>query len=120
MWSTCIPTCSRLRNEGPAYCAKLVRGTVEVMRKNGDAAKPLWITETGLPTGSGVTEQMQAEHLTGIYRELSAIPEVRALFWFELRDYPKAICGGEESMGMITTDGRRKPAFEVFGKLAGK
>ena len=100
--------------------AKLVRGTVEVMKRNGDAAKPLWITETGLPTGSGVTEQMQAEHLNGIYRELSAIPEVKALHWFCLRDYPKSICGGEDTMGMIAVDGRRKPAFEAFGKLAGE
>jgi len=105
-------------NEGPAYCAKLVRGTVEVMRKNGDASKPLWITETGLPTNSTVNEQMQAEHLNGIYRELSSIPEVKALFWFELRDYPKAICGGEESMGIVATDGRRKPSFDAFEKLA--
>ena len=107
-------------NEGPAYCAKLVRGTVEVMRKNGDAAKPLWITETGLPTGNGVTEQMQAEHLKGVCRELSAIPEVKAIYWFSLRDYPNPICGGEDSMGMIAVDGRRKPAFDAFEKLAGE
>lgn len=106
-------------NEGPAYCAKLVRGTVEVMKKNGDARKPLWITETGLPTGGSVTEQMQAEHLKGIYRELSAIPEVKALYWFELRDYPKAICGGEESMGLLATDARRKPSFDAYSKAAG-
>lgn len=105
-------------NEGPAYCAKLVRGTVEVMKRNGDARKPLWITETGLPTGNGVTEEMQAEHLKGIHRELSAIPEVKALFWFTMHDYPKSICGGEDSMGMTAVDGRRKPAFEAYAELA--
>jgi len=107
------------KNEGPGYCAKLTRDTVEVMKKNGDAHKPLWVTETGLPTGNGVTEQMQVEHFNGICSELGKIPEVKALFWFALRDYPKTICGGEDSMGMIATDGRRKPIFEAYKKLAG-
>lgn len=106
------------KEEGPAYCGKLVRGTVEVMKKNGDGNKPLWITETGVGTGGVVTEQMQAEQLSGIYGELSAIPEVKALFWFTLHDYPNSICGGEDSMGMIANDGRRKQAYEVYSKLA--
>lgn len=105
--------------EGPAYCGKITRDTVEVMKKNGDANKPLWITETGLATGNGVTEEMQAQHLRGICNELSAIPNVKALYWFELRDYPAAICGGEESMGVLTTDGRRKPSFTTYAEIAG-
>jgi len=112
------PYVTAAKTEGPAYCAKLVRGTVEVMKRNGDAKKPLWITETGLPTDSNVTEAMQAEHLRGIYRELGAIPEVKALFWFTLHDYPHSICGGEDTIGMIATDGRRKPAFDAYKKLA--
>ena len=107
-------------NEGPEYCARLVRDTVGVMKKNGDGKKPLWITETGLPTGGAVTEEMQAQHLEGIYRELGKIPEVKAIHWFELRDYPKPICGGEESMGILSGDGRRKPSFEMYRKLAGR
>lgn len=107
-------------NEGPTHCAKLVRDTVAVMRKNGDGSKPLWLTETGLPTGNGVTEEMQAEHLEGIYREVGKIPEVKAVFWFELRDYPAAICGGEESMGILAQDHRRKPSFDMYRKLAGQ
>jgi len=45
------------REQGPAYAGKLVRDTVLVMRKNGDQHKPLWITETGLATGNGVTKR---------------------------------------------------------------
>lgn len=107
-------------DQGPLYCAKLVKATVGVMKKNGDDTKPLWITEVGLPTGNGVTEEMQAEHLKGIYRELGKIPEVRAIFWFELRDYPAAICGGEESMGILAQDARRKPSFSAYQELAAK
>lgn len=108
------------KEEGPAYCAKLVRGTVEVMKRNGDATKPLWITETGIATNATVTEKMQAEHLAGIYRELGAIPEVKAIHWFLLQDMPYSVCGGEDAMGMVARDGRRKPAFEEYRKVAGR
>lgn len=106
-------------DQGPSYCAALVRGTVAVMQKNGDGRKPLWITETGLPTGNGVTEQMQADHLTGIYRELGKIPQVKAIYWFLLRDLDHPVSGGEDSMGIIAADGRRKPAFAAIRKVAG-
>ncbi len=106
------------REQGPAYAGKLVRDTVLVMRKNGDQHKRLWITETGLATGNGVTEEMQADHLAGIYREMARIPQVKAVFWFLLRDMDKAVCGGEDSMGLLAQDGRRKPAFAAFANIA--
>jgi hypothetical protein len=108
------------KEQGPAYAAKLVRDTVLVMEKNGDGQKPLCITETGLGTGNGVTEQIQAEHLTGIYEEIMKIPQVKAIYWFLLRDMDKSVCGGEDSMGLISTTGRRKPAFAAFVNAAKK
>ena len=106
------------KEQGPAYAAKLVRDTIIVMEKNGDRRKPLWITETGLGTGNGVTEQIQAEHLKGIYEEMAKIPQVKAIYWFLLRDMDKSVCGGEDSMGLITMIGRRKPAFAAFVNAA--
>jgi polysaccharide biosynthesis protein PslG len=108
------------KEQGPAYAAKLVRDSISVMGKNGDAQKPLWITETGLGTGNGVTEQMQAEHQTGICQEMAKIPQVKAIHWFLLRDMDKPVCGGEGSMGLISTTGRRKPAFAAFEKVANR
>jgi hypothetical protein len=32
----------------------------------------------------------------------------------------KSVCGGEDSMGLITTNGRRKHAFAAFVKAATK
>ena len=57
------------KEEGPVYAARLVKDTLRVMAKNGDAHKPLWVTETGIATGTTVTEQMQAQHLSGMYQE---------------------------------------------------
>jgi hypothetical protein len=102
------------KEEGPAYAAKLVRDTVQVMKKNGDGRKPLWITETGLPTDKVTTEQMQADHLAGMYRELGKIPQVKAIYWFLLCDLDHAVSGGEDTMGVIASDGRRKPAFRTL------
>jgi polysaccharide biosynthesis protein PslG len=106
------------KEQGPAYAANLVRDTVRVMKKNGDGRKPLWITETGIATDTVTTEQMQADHLSGMYRELGKIPQVKAVYWFLLRDLDQAVCGGEDRMGVITAGGRRKPAFEALKKAA--
>ncbi len=57
---------------------------------------------------------MQAEHLAGIYRELARIPQVKAIYWFLLQDLDAPVSGGEDSMGLVATDGRRKPSFEAL------
>jgi hypothetical protein len=112
------PYVAATSDQGPAYAASLVRDTVRVMKKNGDGWKPLWITETGLSTDKITTEQMQAAHLTGMYRELGRIRQVKAIYWFLLRDLDKPVCGGEDSMGIITADGRRKAAFDALKSAA--
>lgn len=114
------PYVTTAKDQGPAYAAKLVRDAVEVMKIHGDAGKPLWITETGTYTDEHVTEQDQAAHLEGVYSELGNIPEVAAIYWFTLRDYGSAICGGEDTMGLIAKDDRRKPAFDSYRKIAGE
>ena len=105
-------------DQGASYCAKLVRDTVKVMQANGDSGKPLWITETGTFTAGHFTEEEQAAHLTSIYRELDAIPQVKLVYWFCLRDFRQTITGGEQTMGIIAYDGRRKPAFDAFRAVA--
>jgi polysaccharide biosynthesis protein PslG len=104
------------REQGPAYAAKLVRDTVRVMQQNGDGRKPLWITETGVATDQDTTERMQANHLSGIYRELRKIPQLKAIYWFLLRDMDKALLGKEDTMGVVTVNGRRKPVFDALKK----
>ena len=106
------------KDMGPAYCAKLTRDAVELMKKNGDGRKPLWITETGLAVNATVTEQMQADHLRGIYEELGRIPQVKAIYWFLLRDGPTLLNDGSDSMGLISSDGHRRLSFEAYKALA--
>lgn len=103
--------------EGPDYLIKLTRETIEVMKKNGDAQKPLWITETGCFADENITQQRQAEHLTGVFRELKKLPEVKAVYWFTLRDYGQSILGGENTMGLLTNTGEKKPMFDAYKNL---
>jgi len=83
--------------------------------------KPLWITEYGYQTKPpdplfGVSWDKQAVYLREAYEIARANPRIDLFTWFLLRDSPSA--GGWQS-GLITADGRHKPAFAVFAGLRG-
>jgi hypothetical protein len=64
------------------------------MREYGDTAKPIWLTEFGMPTHAAVTsdpasvtpansnEATQAKYITGVY----GIPHLQAILYYELHD----------------------------------
>lgn len=108
------------KEEGAAYMGRLVEQTAEVAKKNGDAAKPIWITEIGCSINPVDTAEAQANLLTESYDTLAKIPQVKGVFWFTLRDYPQGICGGEESMGIATNDRKQKPAFQSYQQAVRK
>jgi hypothetical protein len=81
--------------------------------------KRLWITEYGYQTRPpdalfGVTWAKHATYLRQAYEIALANPRIDLFTWFLLDDSPSA--DGWQS-GLVTVDGRRKPAFEVFAHL---
>ena len=81
--------------------------------------KPLWITEYGYQTRPpdpffGVSWAKQALYLRQAYEIALAHPRIDVFTWFLLDD--SASPDGWQS-GLITVDGRRKPAFDVFAHL---
>jgi len=81
--------------------------------------KPLWITEYGYQTKPpdqffGVTWAKQAQYLQQAYDIVRANPRIDLFTWFLLDD--SADPDGWQS-GLITVDGRHKPAFAVFEHL---
>ena len=81
--------------------------------------KPLWITEYGYQTRPpdqffGVSWAKQAQYLQQAYDIVRANPRIDLFTWFLLDD--SADPDGWQS-GLITVDGRRKPAFAVFEHL---
>jgi hypothetical protein len=91
----------------------------EVTRLYG--TKPLWITEYGYQTNPpdphfGVSWGLQARYLTQAFAIARKNPRIAMMLWFLVRDEPNL--GGWQS-GLLTKDGRRKPAFAAFQRLAG-
>jgi putative glycosyl hydrolase len=84
-------------------------------------AKPLWITEYGYQTNPpdrqfGVSWTLQARYLTQAFAIARRNPRIAMMLWFLVRDEPSL--SGWQS-GLLTSDGRRKPAFAAFQRLAG-
>jgi hypothetical protein len=94
---------------------RLVR---EVQRLYGP--RRLWITEYGYQTYPpdavfGVSWALQARYLTQAYEIARRHPRIDLMLWFLL--YDEADVERWQS-GLISVDGRRKPAFYAFQRLA--
>ncbi len=79
----------------------------------------IWITEYGYQTNPpdrlfGVSWARQASYLRQAWTLARANPRVDVFLWFLLQD--EAPLGRWQS-GLLTVDGRRKPAFAVFAGL---
>ena len=89
----------------------------EVTRLYGN--KRIWITEYGYQTNPpdtifGVTLANQARYLTQAFGIVKRNPRIDMMLWFLLRD--EGSLGGWQS-GLMTIDGRKKPAYFAFKKL---
>jgi polysaccharide biosynthesis protein PslG len=103
----------------------------EIMRRHGDAGKPIWLTEVGWasagpPSSPFVsTPQGQAQLLRDAY-DILAKRRVRdhlgLVAWFSWRD--RALAPGEKDWwaphtGLFDAAGRAKPVWQAFTELAG-
>ena len=104
-----------------------------VMTRNGDGAKPIWMTEIGWNTSStapgscrdgggagakpaGVTQARQAEYLKDAYDCLAADPFVAVAMWFSLQDTPNRPTY-DGHLGLLRADGSAKPAYAAMKAL---
>jgi len=79
----------------------------------------LWITEYGYQTKPpdsvfGVSWALQARYLTQAFAIARKNPRIDMMLWFLVKDQPDL--SGWQS-GLMTVDGRRKPAFAAFEHL---
>lgn len=103
-----------------------------VMVENGDAAKPIWITEMSWSTNArapsagpadgqaeGVSEETQADYLTRAYRKIAQeYPFVQIAFWYNLRDKGTNRTLPDDNYGLVRFDFRPKPAFFAMERVA--
>ena len=81
--------------------------------------KRLWITEYGYQTrppdlAFGVAYSSQAKYVHQAFEIARKTRRIDMLVWFLIRDEPRL--SGWQS-GVVTTRGKRKPAFRAFGTL---
>jgi len=90
-----------------------------VMAANGDAGKPIWVTEIGFSTGlfpddyQGEPDAVIASWLEKVYRQLDG-PE--ALFWYLFED-EAADDNAEGRFGLVEYDGTPKASHDAYGGL---
>lgn len=92
------------------------------MSDHHDAATPLWVTELGWATSAGgMSEDRQAQWLTGSLTTLLHSGEVSAVFWYNLRDGGNDASDWEDNFGLVRYDWSPKPAYTALKNLeAGK
>ncbi|TXS42880.1 cellulase family glycosylhydrolase, partial [Streptomyces sp. t39] len=107
-----------------------------VLSAYGTSGLPVWITETGAPTGgpgtasdgspaaSGpttthVTEARQAAIAADVVRAAAADPVVGAVFWYSDRDLGADRSTSENFYGLRRPDGSPKPAFSALRRAIG-
>lgn len=93
--------------------------TQEVARLYGNMR--IWVTEYGYQTNPpdrqyGVSLTRQALYLKQAWAKLVANPRVDMMIWFLLRDEARVGAGWQS--GLYTVSGARKPAREIFERLA--
>lgn len=98
-----------------------LRATHELQLSQGDHT-PLWLDEFGwsscwprqrVQQDQGcVTSQVQAENIRNTYRAIARAPYVAAADIYKLQDSPN------QDFGMLTTRGKRKPAFAALAGVS--
>lgn len=93
---------------------------LELMARHGDASKPIWFTEVGWNVEGdlhAVDEAAQARYLRELFLEAKILPNVEAVFWYELRDRcpeRKRQC----RYGLVSHDNQTRPAFSEFLRIS--
>jgi hypothetical protein len=89
--------------------------TFQIMESHGDAAKPIWVTETGVSnTGEdeSFTPDQQADALAKIYDLLRRIAHpIPVVVYHRFRDKPNDPRVKEQGYGVVNPDGSLKPAY---------
>jgi len=94
----------------------------------GYPSMPLWLTEFGWPGNARGTDgyhpsyAAQAADLSAAYRDILALPFVRAAFWFNLRDYQPGLRNPDPEFfahyGLLQYGFVPKPAGTAFEQIA--
>ncbi|BCY15467.1 cellulase family glycosylhydrolase [Actinoplanes sp. L3-i22] len=105
-----------------------IAGLRAVLTSAGHPRMPIWLTETGAPTGgpgsasdgaggldvTHVTEARQATIARDLVTTAATTPLVDALFWYSDRDLGTDTSTSENFFGLRRADGTPKPAYAAL------
>ncbi|MDD4981029.1 MAG: family 1 glycosylhydrolase [Candidatus Omnitrophica bacterium] len=95
----------------------------KIMRRNGDTAKKIWVTEIGCPgmmlgietknwwIGGNPSEEQQAEWAREVFSKLIKQEAIEKVFWAFFRDCKGHWNNGTDYFGLVRWDFSKKPAF---------
>ena len=103
-------------NEGTGALLERLWDSRSVMLANGDAEKPLWLTEIGYAAtpDAGVSEARQSEWLVACLNTVQQLDFVALAFWYNLRDTGLDASDWEQNLGLIAHDWTIEPDFEAY------
>jgi polysaccharide biosynthesis protein PslG len=93
----------------------------QLRRANGGKSVPIYITEMGWPTHSGVcgtNPETVARYLARALLLVRTVPEIKGLWWYDLKDDGVSTQDPEHNFGLLANDYSRKPAFSAFQVVA--
>jgi polysaccharide biosynthesis protein PslG len=102
----------------------------KIMIANGDALKPIWITEMSWATNrrargasgdwaDGVDPETQATYLALAYKKIvDDYPFVKVAIWYDLRDNGTDPTLADDNFGLVRYNFEPKPAYAAFQQLA--
>lgn len=101
--------------DGSAYWWTAMLTLRDIMVKNGDAGKAIWITEFGAPTpGGAADEERQAAILADAFRLWSRHDWAGPFIVYCHKDAGTDRSNPEDFFGLLRADGTRKPSWGVF------
>ena len=93
-----------VNSSDPGNFIRAIGQMLEVMKRHGDAGRPVWITEVGLPTAGhplAVSEEAQADYLARMLTVALGYPQIQKVFLYALMD-------NEDFFGLYRADGSPK------------
>lgn len=101
--------------QDPRWYPRYIDQILDGMARHGDAGRPVWVTETGIPTAGhelAVDEHEQARRLPGLFTVPLSHPQIRRVYWYDLQDDPTG-----DHFGLLRPDGSEKPAAATLRAL---
>ncbi|HEY6873540.1 MAG TPA: hypothetical protein VI298_12535 [Geobacteraceae bacterium] len=108
-------------NRPEAWIYSLSQFSSKLKKANGGKEVPLYITEMGWPSNNGAcgsSPEKVAQYLARALLWVRTLPEVKGLWWYDLKNDGTNIADREQNFGLLDYDYAPKPAFKALRDIA--